>query len=402
VAIDQHLLPAIHNRPLDRLKLRPPNIHLETFAQDTSSPHSLRGIGCYVRSLSSSLRRAIPEDISIIGYSPKVKAPSSGQRAWRRAMHLSRSLRSFQSKIRPGDLLHLTDPLLLPKPSLDVLRIATVYDVIPHLFPREYIDSRPFLDRFVMRQWVPARLRSMDAILAISEEVKRTAVDHLRLDPSKVHVVYPGHDRLIESSSPVPPGLESPFFLYVGGADPRKNLEFLLQAISLTTGQAATHTLALVGHMPRSIQTKLEKLAGQLGIGGRIVFLGHVPDEVLDGLYRQSTAFTFPSLAEGFGLPILEAMSRRCPVVALDTSCIPEVSGTAALLSEPTSPASFARALDRIASDGDLRQRLAEAGLGRCELFGWDRCTRSVLALYSTLRTARSAGDPSIVGGRKR
>jgi glycosyltransferase involved in cell wall biosynthesis len=176
-------------------------------------------------------------------------------------------------------------------------------------------------------------------------------------------------------------GLDRPYVLSVGTLEPRKNLGRLVEAWSLLPGELrSAHTLALVGPKGWEID---EVLAPVRASGDDIRLTGFVSDEDLAALYRGSTAFVYPSLYEGFGLPVLEAMLQGAPVVCSRTSSLPEVGGDAVAYVDPLDTRSIASALDRVLSDPAERARLAAAGPPRAASFSWDETARQT---YEALR----------------
>jgi glycosyltransferase involved in cell wall biosynthesis len=173
-------------------------------------------------------------------------------------------------------------------------------------------------------------------------------------------------------------GLEGPFLLYVGTLEPRKNLRTLLRAFAHLAGEQSA-CLALAG--PRGwLDEAIVAEAGRQA--GRVRLLGPVPAADLIALYATATAFVFPSLYEGFGLPPLEAMAAGTPVVAARASCLPEVLGDAALFAPPEDEQALAEALRAVLQDADLRADLRERGLARAAQFSWERTAAETLAVY--------------------
>ena len=178
------------------------------------------------------------------------------------------------------------------------------------------------------------------------------------------------------------------YFLYVGTVQPRKNLVRLIEAFAriaqATDGnlQSAICNLQLVIAGKRGWLTdSIERRVAELGIAERVRFTGYVADEDLPALLSGALAFVFPSLYEGFGMPVLEAMACGAPVLASATSALPEVAGDAALLIDPEDTAAIAHGLERLAGDADLRADLRARGLVRAAQFTWERCAEETLAV---------------------
>jgi glycosyltransferase involved in cell wall biosynthesis len=167
------------------------------------------------------------------------------------------------------------------------------------------------------------------------------------------------------------------YVLTVGTLGPHKNLVNLLKAMEVLRGRGElSFQLLVVGAQGRKTSQALEVIRSSGLTGNEIRFLGFVPDEDLPMLYSGASLFVLPSLYEGFGLPLVEAMACGVPVIASNTSCIPEVVGDAALLVPPTQPEAFAEAILRVRSDDNRRRTMIEKGLKQAAVFSWDKTAR--------------------------
>jgi glycosyltransferase involved in cell wall biosynthesis len=255
-------------------------------------------------------------------------------------------------------------------------RITTIHDLNYKLVP----DAHFGLRALGMRVLVPASARRSHRVLVDAESTRRDLVRHLGTPLGKVDVAPLG----VTSSPPVEPtpearlrvGLElgdGPVLLTVSAKRPHKNLLRLLEAVALLESRP---TLVLPGY-PTPHEAELRERAAALGI--RAAFPAWVSAEDLEGLYALADAFVFPSLAEGFGLPILEAMARGVPVACSDRSSLPEVAGDAAVLFDPLDPRAIADALRRLPGEAD---RLRVAGRRQAARFTWARCARLTADAY--------------------
>lgn len=203
-----------------------------------------------------------------------------------------------------------------------------------------------------------------------------------------MRVVYPGRD---ESLAPIVEpmaqarvrasyGLSETYLLYVGTLHPRKNLVRLVQAFArfLRSSMSSDLQLVLAGQKGWLFDEVFAQVR-RLGLTERVVLTGYVPDADLPVLLSGALAFVFPSLYEGFGLPVLEAMACATPVVCSNVSSLPEVAGDAALLVDPLDTESLAGAIGRIVTDEGLRRTLVERGLRQIRCFSWRRCAREIL-----------------------
>jgi glycosyltransferase involved in cell wall biosynthesis len=177
-------------------------------------------------------------------------------------------------------------------------------------------------------------------------------------------------------------GLAQPYLLHLGTLEPRKNLPLLIDACApLWHGGSLTHRLVLAG-APGWGAAAVEQAIARHGVARWVVRPGTVPDSHLPALYRAADAVLLPSLGEGFGLPLLEAMACGVPVIAADAGALPEVAGDAGLLVDPRDPPAWAAAIARLLADQDLAARLRLAGPARAAEFTWERCARETLAVY--------------------
>ena len=234
---------------------------------------------------------------------------------------------------------------------------------------------------------VRASAQRANHIIAVSAFTQQ---DILRLMPTvelgKVSVVHEAADlpsagaiSITPTSTNGPNDIpQDPYALFVGTFEPRKNLKTLLQGLALASPQIR---LVIVGEAGW-VESEPARLAQALGLQDRVSFAGRVSDEALDTLYRQAHAFVFPSLSEGFGLPVLEAMSRGVPVICSDAGALHEVAGDAALLHAPTDAPALAQHLDHLWTDESLRVEYRRRSLQRASQFSWHRAALETLLVY--------------------
>jgi glycosyltransferase involved in cell wall biosynthesis len=267
--------------------------------------------------------------------------------------------------------------------------VVTVHDLALVRFPEL---GTPALRRLVRRSAQVVR----EAHLVIADS-QATAADLRALfgvDSARTRVVYPGCDPQFR---PLPPddaarvvaerlGIRGPYVLHVGTLEPRKNLERLVTAfLRLHDAGATPHTLVCAG-APGWGAAALHRHLAAHGADARVRLLGRVPDDLLPALYAAADVFAYPSLYEGFGLPVLEAMACGTPVVTADVASLPEVAGDAALYVDPRDADALTAALDRALRDHALRAALRARGLRRAAGFTWTRCARETLAIYDHVR----------------
>jgi len=185
-------------------------------------------------------------------------------------------------------------------------------------------------------------------------------------------------------------GVADPFVLFVGALEPRKNVPTLLQAFDKYRQMypRSTYRLVIVGRQG-SAWPEIQRTVEYLSLTPDVVFLGHVPGEDLPLLYNAAELFAFPSMYEGFGLPVLEAMACGTPVLTTNVSSLPEVAGDAAILVDPTDGDALAMAMGQVLNDASLREGLSERGVERAQAFSWQRAAQSTLSVYEQVARDR-------------
>jgi glycosyltransferase involved in cell wall biosynthesis len=293
-----------------------------------------------------------------------------------------------------ADIFFATDlnSYLAPQPGIKV--VAMAYDLIPFLFP-EVLASQPWSVRCGW-QVNFRKLKRADEVIAISQATKNDLVRLFGLSPERVQVIYPGIDHSLfnatNADDPVRQtevlghyGISGRYLLYVGDSEWRKNLRRVLEALA---GMQENIALVLVGKRARTDET-LHRWVVELGLQGRVMTPGYIPDADLPPLYGAALAFVFPSLYEGFGFPVVEAMACGCPVITSNISSMPEVAGDASLLVDPEDTEAIRGAMEKVVADPALRNRMIAEGLLQSQKFSWTRCAEETA---STIR--RVAGAP--------
>jgi glycosyltransferase involved in cell wall biosynthesis len=293
---------------------------------------------------------------------------------------------------RHFDVLHspaLTAPLLTRAANVVVLA-DTTWISVPDLGRGQ---------KGTVRLWqavVPRVARRADRVIAISDASARDVETHLGVPRERIDVVPPGYGTSARSR-PTPErevreklGLGAgPIVLNVGAKKLHKNQLRLVQAFSGVREAVSDARLVLAGAQT-PYEDVLRSEVARLALAEAVVFPGYVSDQDLEGLYAAASVFVFPSLNEGFGLPVLEAMARGLPVVTSASSSLPEVAGDAALLVDPESVPEIERATLDVLSDAGLRERLSEAGRLRPSVFTWDRSAAGTLASWERAMAARA------------
>ncbi|MDA0989303.1 MAG: glycosyltransferase family 1 protein [Verrucomicrobia bacterium] len=263
-------------------------------------------------------------------------------------------------------------------------RIMTVYDMNVFDLGRHWWRRRVWRQYLAMRIFTTLSLQRAAHVVTISEATRRQLVKRFPRVADRCSVVYPAIDvEALSRTGEVPAAIQSlfgPYFLYVGVMSPTKNLTRLIQAFARLPAAPTTPHLVLAGRDSGThMRDHLQPLIQQLGVSARVHWLGFVSDAERNALYRGALALTFPSLLEGFGYPIVESMYSGTPVITSTASSCPEVAGEAALCVEATSIDAIAQAMQTVASDAALRQRLIAAGRHRAAAFAGDRMGQAIV-----------------------
>jgi glycosyltransferase involved in cell wall biosynthesis len=267
-------------------------------------------------------------------------------------------------------------------------RVTTIHDLNYKLVPDAHFGVRGL----GMRVLVPAAARRSHRIVVDARSTADDLARHLHVPPAKVDVVPLG----VTPRPPVAPTParelrerlalgDRPVVLSVSAKRPHKNLPRLLDAHARLA--APRPVLVLPGY-PTPHEDELRAQAAALGTAGDVRFLGWLPAADLEGLYALAAVFAFPSLYEGFGLPVLEAMARGVPVATSGRASLAEVAGDAAIVFDPESPVAIAAALERLLGDPAERERLRAAGVARAAQFTWERTAGLTAASYERARSA--------------
>jgi glycosyltransferase involved in cell wall biosynthesis len=286
-----------------------------------------------------------------------------------------------------ADVCHFTNSVgswWTPCPS-----VVTIHDTTLWMFPQFHPRRR----LLAMRPFIPLGAARAKAIIAVSAATKRDVVRTLKVPERKVHVVY---EAPAPQFRPLPRGealeavrrkygLPPAFVLYVGTIEPRKNLSRLLQAFELLRRDGfGSHVLVLVGSRGWQDAAVLRGVE-RMGLCGAVRLLGRAPAEDLVALYNLADVLAFPSLYEGFGLPVIEAMACGTPVVTSPNGSLAEIVGDAAELVDPTQLESIAGGLRRVLSDADRRAALRTAGLAQAARFSWEAAAAQTRQIYESV-----------------
>jgi glycosyltransferase involved in cell wall biosynthesis len=291
------------------------------------------------------------------------------------------------------DLFHATHYVV--PPLYRTRAVVTIHDIIHVLYP-QFLPNRAAL--LYARVMIGRALRRADRIITVSFNSKRDLVDYFGISPARIDVVYNGvakrfrEDVTSEEKERVATkyGLPRPYLLFLGGEKPHKNVRNVLRAFAQASRESALpHALVLAGPMPAN-KSRVEALIQGLDLSTRVFRPGIVPEEDLPGLFGGSEALLYPTLYEGFGLPVVEAMACGVPVLTSSTSALQEIAGGYALLVDPMDVSAIAKGIAEIATNAQRRAELVALGRRRAADFSWDRAAAQTLKVY-----AEALGSPA-------
>jgi glycosyltransferase involved in cell wall biosynthesis len=364
----------------------------------TAAVHQTAGIGRYTRELVNSIaalteKSAKPYFHLFVAAARCSELPLPGSNfEWRSTRLSERWLARLWYRLRLPlpvqhwlgslDLFHAPD-FILPPVRPGTPTIVTIHDLS---FVREPDSTMPGMSVH-LNKWVPHSVKRADRVIAVSEATRRDLIEFYQTPPAKISVIYHGvspefrpvqeKERLLAVRYKY--GLDQrPFILSVGTIQPRKNYQRLVQAFASINQPLSLVIAGSEGWNCDDVYREVEKL----GLADRVYFPGFVAEEDLPVLLSAATLFGYPSLYEGFGLPVLEAMACGTPIVAANQSSLPEVVGDAGLTVDPTDVAALATAITRLLDDPSLRERLSAAGLAQAAKFTWPTTAAKLLRVY--------------------
>jgi len=394
--------------------------------QSCQATSSFRGIGRYSMSLAKAMARnrgnhdvyillngafldtieriknefkgLLPEENIITFFIPTPVAQKKEENIWR--SEVAELIREYViSQINP-DIVHI--PSLIEGFGDDIVtsvkafsnNITTsvaIHDLIP-LIHKEYQNIHPNFKEYYFKKI--EYLKKADLFLAVSNSSKQEAVEYLSIDESKIVITSEAVDEKFRKIS-IPPnlkqsifskyGIEKPFIMYApGGFDYRKNLDRLIHAFSkLPEAIKNQYQLVITSRINNEIKERLEQVAIKAGLTKNdVITTGYIPDDELIAMYNLCDLFVFPSIHEGFGLPVLEAMACGAPVIGSNTTSIPEVIGREDALFDPYSVDSIANKIKEVLTDENFRNELREYALKRPKEFSWDKSAKRAIEAF--------------------
>lgn len=358
------------------------------------------GVSHYVAQLLAALvargdgrRYALLASQPLNGYFPSGTLGQIGPGFPVRALWMQFVLPGILARLRP-ELCHLTNYIAPLAGSCPF--VVTLYDMALFKYPQ----MQPRKSLLVVRSIVPLVARRAAGIITASQSARQDVIAALGVPPEKVHVVYAAAGpefRPVQDAAELERvrrkyGLFDPYVLCVGTIEPRKNLERLVQAFAEVRRRGRVERLILAGQLGWKYGALLRRIE-DLGLVDAVRLVGYIPGEDLPAVYNLARVVAFPSLYEGFGLPIIEGMACGVPVLTSDRSSMAEIGAGAALLVDPTDPDALADGLMRLLTDGALRGELRAAGLARAGQFSWARAAEETVKVYEKVgrRSQRNA-----------
>ena len=387
-----------------------------------SAAHGERGVARYVAEHTKALLEVAPETIGAVGLDQSVPIPpsmqsleGSGLISWHRAT------RAAEHPV--PDIYHVMSPFEVTMDhdeiwpawirQSDARLVVTLYDLIPLMMREDYLTESSW--GHMGTAWM-ARLgliRAAHQVMTISQRTADDAMEHLGIPEERITVIDSGvsshHSSLVGTREEgvallrrQRPKIRPGFLLYVGGDDARKNMEGTIRAYAqLPPALRRQHQLVIACRIGPLRRFELRTFGRSLGIGGgELILTGFVTEEELAALYRSCGLFVFPSLYEGAGLPILEAMSCGAPVAASNSSSIPELLGDLEATFDPADPAEIARCLREVLGSPAILDSLRERSRRRLALYTWERVARRTVEGYERAAWVPLAGSRN--GGRPR
>lgn len=356
------------------------------------------GIGCYTKNLVENLLKIDKKNEYVLIHSKKKSYNFKGNYKEIRLPFFTSIPRKLiigfftlekicrQEKL---DILHDTGQIGPYFSKSKTKRVLTIFDLSAFYYPEAFTKVTASYSKFL-----PLVAGNVDKIMTISQNSKKDIIKFLKIPPNKVAVTYLGteshfepiKDRIVLKQIRKKLDLPSSFILFVGTIEPRKNIPFLIRGFAKVR-KKLNHDLKLViaGKMGWEKKSIFD-LPKQLSIEKDVFFLGNIEIKDLPALYNSAMIFVYPSLYEGFGLPLLEAMACGCPVITSNTSSLPEIAGEAAILINPNKERELIEAIRDVINNKRLKQTLIKKGFIQAKKFSWKHCAQETLEIYQSLK----------------
>jgi glycosyltransferase involved in cell wall biosynthesis len=369
------------------------------------------GVGVYIINLISSLYKLqIQHDFKMeIAYQPSFKnlllkktyiPKNISDLSQIHVLPLSRKISKLFSLVSDVPLINYHQRLGMPDvihgtnysvfPCRETLNLMTIHDLSCVKYPEYTTLAIQQFPKLIKRS-----LKWTDGIITVSESSKKDIVEYLQISPDRVFVTplasryyvnYLSENQIDRMETEVKYNFSQPYLLFVSTIEPRKNIISIVTAFNILKSKyKIPHNLVLIGQKGWKYEAIFQEI-GRSPWKDNIYHLDYLSDRMLALFYTKAAVFVYPSHYEGFGLPVLEAMTLGAPVVIANTSSLPEVAGDAALSIDPADPEALVTAVLEIISDDRLRQQLIDKGKQRSALFSWERTAIETLAAYRSVR----------------
>lgn len=292
------------------------------------------------------------------------------------------------------DLIHSTSPMSRIPSGYRGKTVVTIHDMAPYKVPEVF----PRLYRAKVRTVTSLMAGKAGKIIAVSESVKNDLKNILHIPEEKIRVIYSGFDRRILENPEISRENflkkyklrpEEKYILFLGTLEPVKNLTRLLEAFRIFKNQNRKNHKLMIAGKRGWLATEYKQMIRDWGLENEVIFTGYVAGDDLAPLFRNAEFFVMPSLYEGFGTTVLEALATGTPSIVSRVSSLPEVAGDAAVFVNPMDVNEIARAMTRLSEDENLKKELKEKGKIQAEKFNWEKCAEETLALYEKLSAVK-------------
>ena len=261
-------------------------------------------------------------------------------------------------------------------PNISGKVITTIHDLTYILYPNTMDTS----NRKRLEKDMKSTVKRADYIITISESSKRDIVKYLDVDENKIQVIYPGVDEVYKkvlNSDEITTvkkkyNIDGKYLLYLGTLEPRKNIETIIKAYNCFKRFDKDNIKLVLAGKKGWLYESIFKLVKEFNIEDKVIFTDYIDDMDKAPLYQGAEMFLFPSLYEGFGIPVIEAMASRIPVITSNSSSLPEVAGEAAIITDPLDYKKISNSIERILNENGLREKMVNEGIKQASKFSWD------------------------------
>jgi len=351
------------------------------------------GIGRYIRNLIKNIVTTDAHQYVLFGLSKdwdeisstigkgniRFVAADFGWYSFEEQIHLPILL--YRENLDLAHFPHFNIPIFYFKPF-----VVTIHDLTHFSFDMQRASTLPFflykIKQLAYQATFSQAIVRSKQIITVSNYVKDQIIKKFKVDATRISVIYEAADDLAMSSETSFNIEPKQYFFYVGNAHPHKNIEFLLRAFAIFRKQHSEYSLVLAGKQ-NYFWKQVMQYAAEQNLSEQVIFKGYVSDSELKSLYSGATAFVFPSLSEGFGLPVLEAMLHRCPVLSSSATCLPEIAGNAALYFDPKLESSLVAGMERLTGDVEFRDALITQGMEQVAKYNWKSMASLTLNVYN-------------------